>query len=112
MGKILYGTPPTEHDIDDRVLAHVQVIVMNKFRRNESFPFNLEVSHLNGSGRHALWMHPTIPVQFSFYGSRAPAINTAWVQAMMDEANSGRGLRILPEPEPIREPVRLNDVAA
>ena len=41
-------------------------------------------------------------MQFSFHGSRAPALNRDWVQQLMNEANSGRGLSLLPEP-PQRE---------
>lgn len=99
MGKLLYGTPPTEHDIEDRVLAHLQVVIVNKFRRGESFAFSLAASAASGTGRQTLWLNPTIPLQFSFYGSRLPAINPAWVQELMNEANGGRGLSILPEPQ-------------
>ncbi|MBO0982703.1 ATP-dependent DNA ligase [Rathayibacter sp. SD072] len=99
MGKLLYGTPPTEHDVEDRLLAHLQVVIVNKFRRGESFAFTLIVPSSHGSGRQTLWLNPTIPVQFSFYGSRIPALNPAWVQELMNEANSGRGLSVIPEPQ-------------
>lgn len=102
MGKLLYGTPPTEHEIEDRLLAHVQVVITNKFRRDESFAFVLPANPALGSGRQTLWLNPSIPVQFSFHGSRAPALNRDWVQQLMNEANSGRGLSLLPEP-PQRE---------
>lgn len=113
MGKFLYGTPPTEHEVDDRLLAHLQIVILNKFRRNESFPLHLDASAEKGTGRQSLWMHPTIPVQFSFYGSRMPVVNAEWVHLMMDEANSGRGLRTLPEPEPAEARVtRVAEFAA
>ncbi|MCJ1685356.1 ATP-dependent DNA ligase [Rathayibacter sp. VKM Ac-2928] len=99
MGTLLYGTPPTEHDIEDRLLAHLQVVIINKFRRGESFAFTLTVPASHGSGRQTLWLSPSIPVQFSFHGSRAPALNPTWVQELMNEANSGRGLSVMPEPQ-------------
>lgn len=98
MGKLLYGTPPTDYEVEDRLLAHLQVVIVNKFRRNESFAFNLPESAEASTGRHTLWLNPTIPVQFSFYGSRTPALNPRWVQHLMNEANSGRGLSTVPEP--------------
>ncbi|MBF4461177.1 MULTISPECIES: ATP-dependent DNA ligase [unclassified Rathayibacter] len=98
MGALLYGTPPTSHEIDDRALAHLQIVMINKFRRNEAFAFQLDASPAHGTGRHTLWLHPTIPLQFSFHGSRMPAVNSEWVRALMEEANSGRGLRLTPEP--------------
>jgi hypothetical protein len=98
MGKLLYGTPPTEHDIEDRLLAHLQIVIVNKFRRGESFAFTIPASAQAGTGRQTLWLNPSIPVQFAFHGSRMPAMNPAWVQELMNEANSGRGLSTVPEP--------------
>lgn len=112
MGKLLYGTPPTEHEIEDRLLAHLQIVMMNKLRRNESFAFHLDVPASLGSGRVSLWLNPAIPLQFFFYGSRIPAVNPMWVQELMNEANSGRGLRSVPEAHQQREPGRLTEVAA
>lgn len=98
MGKFLYGTPPTEHEIEDRLLAHLQVVIVSKFRRNESFAFSLPANAALGTGRQTLWMSPTIPVQFSFHGSRTPALNRDWIQHLMNDASSGRGLSVSPEP--------------
>ncbi|AZZ56472.1 ATP-dependent DNA ligase [Rathayibacter iranicus] len=98
MGALLYGTPPTSHEIDDRALAHLQIVMINKFRRDEAFAFQLDASSAHGTGRQTLWLHPSIPLQFSFHGSRMPAINAGWVRALMEEANSGRGLRLVAEP--------------
>lgn len=98
MGKLLYGTPPTSHDIEDRLLAHLQIVIVNKYRRNESFVFNIDASHLTGTGRHALWLHPSIPIQFAFNGSRMPVVNPDWVHLLMETSNSGRGLHVVLEP--------------
>ncbi|OOB92303.1 DUF7882 family protein [Rathayibacter sp. VKM Ac-2630] len=111
MGSLLYGTPATAHDIDDRALAHLQIVMINKFRRNEAFAFQIEASNTHGTGRQTLWLHPAIPLQFSFNGSRMPAINPTWVRSLMEEANSGRGLRIIPEPTPQPESVGLTHAA-
>jgi hypothetical protein len=98
MGALLYGTPPTSHDIEDRALAHLQIVIINKFRRDEAFAFRIDASSGRGDGRRTLWLHPSIPVQFSFRASLMPAINPDWVRALMEEANSSRGLLLLPEP--------------
>lgn len=98
MGKLLYGTPPTEHLIDDRILAHLQIVIVNKFRRNECFAFTLPASPAQGTGRQTLWLHPIVPVQFSFNGGRMPALNRTWIEQLMEEANSSRGLSLIPEP--------------
>jgi hypothetical protein len=45
-----------------------------------------------------IWIHPTIPIAFKFFGSRPPAINREWVDEMMLSANTPAGLHIMPEP--------------
>ncbi|OUE15122.1 hypothetical protein CMMCA002_03085 [Clavibacter michiganensis subsp. michiganensis] len=41
---------------------------------------------------------PELPLHFRFSGSRVPAINPAWVDLLMDSANTGSGLHLVPEP--------------
>ena len=90
-------------DIDDRTMAHLRVVVMNKLRRGESFMFDITMH--DGSGRRSFWMHPSIPIQFHFYGKRAVHINKAWVEELMDAAGSANGLTITHEPpEPVTPP--------
>ena len=98
MGKLIYGPGALEIDIDDRVLAHVRVIVNAKFRRGESFLFNWEHSSGEGNGRSSVWMHPTIPLHIRFFGNRQPPVNRYWVEALMATANSANGLSLVPEP--------------
>ena len=37
MGRFIYDTMANSVDIDDRTLAHLRIVVMNKLRRSESF---------------------------------------------------------------------------
>ena len=111
MGTLMYGAPGVEIDFDDRALAHLQVVITAKLRRGEPFTFTWVHAPASGSGRSSVWLHPAIPLQFSFNGSRMPAINPTWVRSLMEEANSGRGLRIIPEPAPQPESVGLTHAA-
>ena len=104
MGYLLYGLPAEAIEIDDRTLAHVKIVMLAKLRRDESFAFSFDYDLSDGSGRSTVWIHPTIPLQFKFLGSRQPAINRAWLEALIVSANSVEGLRLLPEPEaPVAE---------
>jgi hypothetical protein len=47
-----------------------------------------------------IWLHPSMPLRFRYDGSRRPAVNRAWIEALMAVANSTDGLRVLPEPTP------------
>lgn len=96
MGRLIYDTVANAVDIDDRTLAHLRIVVMNKLRRSESFMFDVEVG--DGSGRRSFWMHPSVPIQFHFYGSRQPRINRVWVEDLMLAASGPNGLSITPEP--------------
>ncbi len=99
MGHLLYGSPPEKVEIDDRALAHVKVVILAKLRRNETFAFSFEHDISIGGGRSTIWLHPAIPLQFTFVGSRQPMLNRSWLDALMITANSVDGLRLMAEPE-------------
>ena len=96
VGRFIYDTNANSVDIEDRTLAHLRIVVMNKLRRAEPFMFDVEMG--DGSGRRSFWVHPSVPMQFHFYGSRHPAINRAWVEDLMAAASGPSGLVIVPEP--------------
>lgn len=97
MGKFIYGATAVSVDLDDRVLAHLRVVIMTKLRRNESFMFDIDVG--GGNGRRTFWIHPSVPIQFHFFGGRPPRINREWVEQMIRLASSSTGLTIPPEPK-------------
>jgi len=102
MGKFFYSTAVSSFEIDDRTLAHLRIVMMNKLRRSESFMFNLETN--DGGGTRSFWINPAIPIQFQFFGGRTPRINRAWVEELMVTASGPKGLWITPEPaEPMME---------
>lgn len=96
MGRFIYGGTGDSVDIDDRTLAHLRVVVMNKLRRSESFMFDVEIG--DGSGRRSFWLNPSVAMQFHFFGSRAPRLNRRWIEELMQAASSVNGLTIVPEP--------------
>ena len=98
MGTLLYGTPPSALEMSDRLLSHLKPVIVNKLRRGESFLLSWESSRDEGSGRWSLWMHPSIPLQFRFDGSRAPSLNRNWLDALALSAGSAEGLRVIAEP--------------
>ena len=99
MGKLIYNSQGHSFDVEDRALAHLRVVFMNKLRRGESFMFQHAAGDGSGGSR-SLWVHPSIPLVFHFYGSRQPALNRRWVEVLMLEAGSPNGLGMLPEPDP------------
>jgi hypothetical protein len=98
MGRMTYDGVVSV-DFDDRVLAHLQLVIGNKMRRGESFHFTWRDDLATGDGRTIVWMHPRISIVYKFWGSKTPDINRAWVDALMTTANSAAGLHVVPEPE-------------
>jgi hypothetical protein len=98
MGTLVYDGKSAVVTIDDRILAHLRIVILAKFRRQESFAFNWTRPTTDGSGRGTIWMSPVIAVYFEFGGSREPAINKEWIDVLMASANSPTGLTMLHEP--------------
>lgn len=99
MGKFIYGSTMTV-EFDDRVLAHLQIVIGAKLRRGESFYFSWRDDARAGDGQTTLWVHPTMQIGYKYYGGHHASINNAWVEALMLTANSPGGLRLSPEPDP------------
>lgn len=97
MGKLQYDNS-LSIEFDDRVLGHLQIVIGMKLRRNESFYFSWKDDQRVGNGRTTIWLHPTIPLVFKFYGSRPPALNREWIAALEQSANTSPGLQIVEEP--------------
>lgn len=104
MGRLTY-----EHgakaDIEDRALAHLQIVITAKLRRGEPFMFTWPESTSDGGGRTGVWIHPRCDLVFKFFGSRQPEINRSWIEALSEAANSPAGLRLLQEPSPANQAV-------
>ena len=98
MGTLSYDST-SKIDFDDRTLAHLQLVIGAKLRRGESFYFSWKDDQRVGNGRTTIWLHPTIPLMYKYFGGHSPAINRLWVEALMNSANSAAGLQIVPEPK-------------
>jgi hypothetical protein len=99
MGNFTYGSS-VRTEVDDRALAHLQIVMINKLRRKEGFAFSWKNPASEGDGRRTAWISPEIPILFVFNGSRQPTINPAWIDAMMQVANTAAGLHLIAEPDP------------
>jgi hypothetical protein len=85
-------------DFDDRLLAHLQLVLGAKLRRGESFYFTWNEEHAHGNGRTTIWLHPALPLAFQYLGSRTAVLNKEWLEALSTSANSSTGLHVIPEP--------------
>lgn len=95
MGTLLHGDFSV--DFDDRLLAHLQVVIVNKFRRNEPVVLSWLDPLSAGDGRSSAWLTPSQSVFFKFVGSRAPRINQVWLRTLSEAAASSTGLIVTTE---------------
>ncbi|NQX37139.1 ATP-dependent DNA ligase [Herbiconiux sp. VKM Ac-2851] len=95
MGSIIYDG--TTVQFDDRLLTHLQIVIIQKFQRNESFLMSWKDSPTIGDGRAAIWLTPSIPIYFKFLGSRLPEINRDWLASLAESSDSSQGLIVVGE---------------
>ena len=98
MGKILYGDSGIEVVFEDRAMAHLQLVIGAKLRRNESFFFSWKDDIAVGDGRSSIWVSAGIPMYFRYSGSKPVSINREWLEILTMSANSAAGLQFTGEP--------------
>lgn len=98
MGKLLYGTSQLAIEFDDRVLAHLQVVIGAKLRRREGFFFSWRDDPAVGDGRSSIWLETSIPLFFGFATTERHELNREWLEQLMKSSNESQGLTLIPEP--------------
>ncbi|WJL97104.1 hypothetical protein QSU92_08065 [Microbacterium sp. ET2] len=94
MGYLYYGSDTQAISMPDRMLAHVKVLAATKLRRNESFTITWRHTDDEAPGRTTLWLHPAIPLRFTFSTVDAEKIDGPLLQRLAAEASSSGGLNL------------------
>jgi hypothetical protein len=97
MGTLYYGAQRLKINVDDRLLAHLQIVITSKLRRGEAFALNWRDDESIGNGRSAVWISPATDLHFKYSGSRFPEVNRAWIDALTVSARSSLGLQLFDE---------------
>jgi hypothetical protein len=92
MGRLIYGARGMHIEIDDRLLAHVQTVMITKLRRKEAFALSWVESVSNGSGRRTIWINESLELAFEYNGSRAVEIDRGLAEELLSRSNSSSGL--------------------
>lgn len=93
MGQLIYGNSSDSFELDDRLLAHIEIVSLAKLRRNESFALVLPGS---ATSRTTLWVSPVTALQFRLTQG-AHDIDREWLDQLIEGANSPAGLRVEPK---------------
>jgi hypothetical protein len=97
MGTLFYGGNAQPIAIEDRTLAHLKVVIATKLRRGESFTLGWTHTADEEPGRSTLWLHPSIPLRFSFDSPEPERLSPEWIKELADSANSSGGILLVPE---------------
>ncbi|WP_102192623.1 hypothetical protein [Microbacterium aurantiacum] len=97
MGSILYDGEDHPIHIEDRALAHLKVVIATKLRRQESFTLSWKHPEGEPGGRSTIWLHPSIPLRFTFDETEPPELNMRWIEDLMHSANSTGGITLIDE---------------
>ncbi|MDR6141395.1 hypothetical protein QE375_000949 [Microbacterium foliorum] len=103
MATLHYGASHDAVHIEDRALAHLKIVIATKLRRNESFTLSWKHPEGDPVGRSTIWIHPSIPLRFTFDEPEAPEINVKWIEQLMHSANSTGGIMLIDEMIETRE---------
>lgn len=98
MGQLFYSGSTIAVIVEDRVLAHLQVVVNAKLKRNSSFMLTLRDTSQYSDSSAAMWISRGIPLYFSFDSARGVEISEQWVRQLLLAADSTGGLHLGAEP--------------
>lgn len=95
VGELVYGT--TVYQIEDRLLAHFQLVVGMKLRRSENFFVSWSNPSALGNGRQSVWIDNGVHIAFHYDGSHIPDVNREWIETLADSAHTNFGLQLTDE---------------
>lgn len=84
-------------DFDDRLLAHLEIVIVQKLRRQEPFLMTWQDDEGQAGGRSGIWLHPAANMFFHFAGKEKVEIDHDWLMKLMASANSAMGLFVADE---------------
>lgn len=94
MGHLLYDG--AEYEFEDRLLAHLQVVIQLKLAKMECF-FLTWHPHCETKSEMSIWISPRSPLAFHFSGSREPSLSKKWAVALNAISHTPRGLVAISE---------------
>jgi hypothetical protein len=94
MGDLYYGATRTRIYLDDRMLAHLRVVITTKLRRSEAFLLSWRDSKDIGDGRSSVWVHPHCDLHYKFSGATPADLDRELIERMSMAAGSSHGLEL------------------
>ncbi|HEY0373489.1 MAG TPA: hypothetical protein VGC94_01765, partial [Amnibacterium sp.] len=86
-----------DFDFEDRLLAHLEMVIGQKLRRGESFLMTWVPADRPEAARCAIWIGSGIPIFWEFAAADDHPINRDWIEHLLQSASSTGGLLVTPE---------------
>lgn len=104
MGTLYYGAQRAPIQLDDEVLACLQLVATAKLRRGESFVLSWVREDDAGSRRCIVWMHAGLDLEFEFDCAEPVPVHRRLIDSFTTAAHSSRGIHL--------DDARLDDLLA
>jgi len=104
MGQLFYGSTGQAIEVDDALLAHVQLVTFTKLRRGESFVMSWK--RPGGAGRETVWVQPSIPLRFASDSDEDIRINGKLLEDLAYAAGSLQGMDLSADVAPVLTAMR------
>ncbi len=98
MAMFTYGPAATTVEVDDRQLAHLQYIIAQRFRRQESLLLTFLVDRGGQQRRRTVWLSPSSALEFDYDAAVTAKLNREWLEELMQQSYSVAGVVLSEEP--------------
>lgn len=95
MGKLTYGAIQREIVIDDKLLAHIEVVVLSRLRRNNAFALRWTENVEGGDDvRRTIWVHPNSDLYFEYETPEHGELDREVLDKLAKSADSNAGINL------------------
>jgi hypothetical protein len=93
MGRLAYGAIPRTIAIDDRLLAHIEVVVLSRLRRNNAFALRWTEAG-ERLGRRTIWIHQATDLTFEYDQAEQGELDRELLDQLAKAADSNAGINL------------------
>lgn len=94
MGKLTYGAIQRQIVMDDRLLAHLEVVVIARLRRNNALTLRWVEKPEAGDGRRSIWLHPNSDLYFEYDDADHGELDRELLDRLVRAADSNAGINL------------------
>jgi hypothetical protein len=94
MGRLIYGARGVHIEMDDLLLAHLQVLTISKLRRGEAFSLSWTEEIEGTDAARSIWLHQQVELLWEYDGVRPTKLDPRQLENMATQSASNGGLNV------------------